>query len=144
MRAIRKPSPQTRAVLTTLAGLTALRTGWSRGPSFVAAGTFAGYAAITPIASRTMLANERTGILAGVLISVPILLAIGTIAARAGRSFRTGLEYGVIALVASLAGTLAIASPKPSPGTARPASSSSTATLHRMASPARPTRSVMR
>jgi hypothetical protein len=92
--------------------LAALRTGWGRRPFVVATGIFAGYAAITLIASSSMLSNDRTGLVAGVLVSVPILLAIGVVAARAGRSFRTGLEYGVIALAASLAGTLAVALPE--------------------------------
>lgn len=82
------------------------------GPSLIAAGGFAGFAAITLVASRTMLANDRTGILAGILVSVPILLATGLIAACAGRSFRTGLECGLVALLASLAGILVVALPE--------------------------------
>ena len=92
--------------------LAALRTGWGRGPSLTAAGGFAGFAAITLVASRTMLANDRTGILAAILVSVPILLATGLIAARAGRSFRTGLECGLVALLASLAGILVVTLPE--------------------------------
>jgi hypothetical protein len=91
---------------------TALRTGWGRVPWLVAAGSFAVFAALTFAASRLMLAGDRTGILAGVLGPGLVFLVVGLVAARAGSSFRAGLEAGAVSLLAALAGVLAVAVPE--------------------------------
>lgn len=92
---------------------TAVRSGWGRGTMLVAAASFLVFGGTSLVASRVMLAGDRTGLLA-VLIGVPQLLffAIALAAARATRSFRIGLEYGVSALLASLAGILGVAVPE--------------------------------
>ncbi|MQA85751.1 MAG: hypothetical protein GEV03_14300 [Streptosporangiales bacterium] len=92
--------------------LTALRTGWGRAPWLVATVCFVGFAAITFAESRIMLAGDQVGILAGALMSVPLFFAIALVAARAVRSFRAGLESGVLALLAAVAGVLVVAAPE--------------------------------
>ncbi len=93
--------------------LTAVRSGWGRGAMLVATASFLAFGVTSLVASRVMLAGDRTGLLA-VLIGVPQVLFFGIslAAARATRSFRTGLEYGVSALLASLAGILVVAVPE--------------------------------
>lgn len=105
--------PGERRRFAVSCALTAVRSGWSRGLTVVAAGSFLTFGATTLITSRVMLAGDRTGLLA-VLIGVPQLLFFGIAlaAARVTRSFRTGLEYGVSALIAALAGILVIAVPE--------------------------------
>ena len=89
--------------------VTALRIGWGRVPWLVAVGSFTGFAAITFAASRIMLAGERTGILAGVLGPGLVFFAVALVAARSGRSFRAGLESGMVGVFAALAGGLVVA-----------------------------------
>ncbi|MQA79538.1 MAG: hypothetical protein GEV10_13855 [Streptosporangiales bacterium] len=92
--------------------LTALRTDWGRMPRLVATVSFLGFAALTFAASRIMLAGDRGGILVGALVPGLVLLAVGLVAARSGRSFRAGLESGVVGLLAALAGVLVAAVPE--------------------------------
>lgn len=92
--------------------LTAVRTGWGRGPLLVAAGSFLGFAVLTFVASRVMLTGDRVGILAGVLGPGLVFLVVGLVAARSGRSFRAGLESGVVGLLAALAGALVVVVPE--------------------------------
>jgi hypothetical protein len=94
--------------------LTALRTGWNRSALLVAVTAGGGLAAITLVTSRMSLAGDRTGSLLGVLTAVTplVLLAVAGGAAFVGVSFRTGLEYGFLALLVALAGITAVAMPE--------------------------------
>jgi hypothetical protein len=92
--------------------LAAVRTGWGRTPWVVGAALLVGSAAVTFAASRTMLAGGQGGILTGVLLPVPVLFGAGLLAARAGRSFRAGLETGLVALLAVLVGVLVVVLPE--------------------------------
>ncbi|MEV0801672.1 hypothetical protein AB0I34_28520 [Kribbella sp. NPDC050281] len=92
----------------------AVRTGWGRGPLLVGAASAVLVALLTFIASRLMLAGDRTGLLAAVLVGAPQLLfgGVALTAARRARSFRTGLEYGAAVLLASLLAILTVAIPE--------------------------------
>jgi hypothetical protein len=94
--------------------LTALRTGWSRSALLVAATTGGVLATVTLVSSRMSLAGDRTGSLFGVLTGVTplVLLAVACGAAFFGASFRSGLEYGFLALVIALVGIVAVAVPE--------------------------------
>ncbi|MEV0289535.1 MULTISPECIES: hypothetical protein [unclassified Kribbella] len=103
--------PRERRRFAVSCALTAVRL--DRRALLVATASFVAFGITTLVASRVMLAGDRTGVLA-VLFGVPQLLFFGIAltAARVTRSFRTGLEYGVSALLASLAGVLVIAVPE--------------------------------
>lgn len=92
----------------------AVRTGWGRGPLLVGAASAVLFALITFVASRLMLAGDRTGLLAAILFGVPQVLfgGVALIAARRARSFRAGLEYGAAVLLASLLAILTVAIPE--------------------------------
>jgi hypothetical protein len=92
----------------------AVRTGWGRGPLLVGAASAILFAVITLGASRMMLAGDRTGLLAVVLVGGPQLLfgGVALTAAHLAHSFRTGLEYGAAVLLASLLGILSVAVPE--------------------------------
>ncbi|MGH3314956.1 MAG: hypothetical protein ACRDO0_02315 [Nocardioidaceae bacterium] len=94
--------------------LTALRTGWNRSALLVAVTAGGGLAAITLVSSRMSLAGDRTGSLLGVLTAVTplVLLAVAGGAAFVGASFRSGLEYGFLALLVALVGITAVAIPE--------------------------------
>jgi hypothetical protein len=94
--------------------LTALRTGWNRSALLVAVTAGGGLAAITLVSSRMSLAGDRTGSLLAVLTAVTplVLLALAGGAAYVGVSFRTGLEYGFLALLVALVGITAVAMPE--------------------------------
>jgi hypothetical protein len=94
--------------------LTALRTGWTRSALLVAATAGGMLAAITLVSSRMSLAGDRTGSLFGVLTGVTplVLFAVACGVAFVGASFRCGLEYGSLALLAALAGIIAVAMPE--------------------------------
>ena len=91
-----------------------LRTGLGRGPLLTGAVAALAFAIITFVASRVMLSGDRTGLLGVVLLGVPQLLfaAVGLLTARRTGSFRTGLEYGAVVLLAALAGILVVAIPE--------------------------------
>jgi hypothetical protein len=94
--------------------LIALRRGWGRSPWIVAAACAALFAALTVVTSRASLDGDRTGSLWGVIYGPPqvTLLLVGFVAAWAGRSMRTGIEYAVAALAGILLGVLAAAIPE--------------------------------
>jgi len=94
--------------------VTALRTGWNRSALLVAVTAGGGLAAITLVSSRMSLAGDRTGSLLGVLtVFAPlVLLAVAGGAAFVNVSFRSGLEYGVLALLVALVGITAVAMPE--------------------------------
>jgi hypothetical protein len=106
----------TRERLRFAAGcaLTALRRGWGRSPWIVAVASAALFAALTLALSRASLHGGRTGSLWAVIYGPPqiTLLLVGLVAAWAGRSMRTGLEYGLAALAGILVGVLAAAIPE--------------------------------
>jgi hypothetical protein len=104
--------PRERRAFALGCVLVALRIGWGRLPWLVAIGSFLAFAAGTLAASRIMLTGDRTGILAGFLWPGLCFLVVGVIAARSGRSFRAGLESGVVGLLAALAGVLVVAAPE--------------------------------
>jgi hypothetical protein len=104
--------PRDRRRFALGCALAALRTGWGRMPWLVAIGCFLGFAAITFVGSRIMLAGDRHGILAGVLLPGLVFFAVGLVAARHGRSFRAGLESGLVGLLSGLAGVLVVAAPE--------------------------------
>jgi hypothetical protein len=94
--------------------LTALRTGWNRSALLVAVSAGGGLAVITLVSSRLSLAGDRTGSLLGVLTAVtPLaLLALAGGAAFVGLSFRSGLEYGFLAMLVALVAIAAVAIPE--------------------------------
>jgi hypothetical protein len=93
---------------------TALRHGWGRSPWIVAFASAALFAALTVVTSRASLDGSRGGSLWGVIYGPPqlALLLVGLVAARTGRSLRTGLEHAVAALVGIMVGVLAAAIPE--------------------------------
>lgn len=95
-------------------GLTALRTGWTVSALLVAATAGGVLAAVTLVSSRMSLAGDRTGSLLGVLTGVTplVLLAVACGAAFVGASFRSGLEYGFLALLIAMVGIVAVAMPE--------------------------------
>jgi hypothetical protein len=104
--------PRERRRFALGCALTALHIGWRRVPWLVALGSFLVFAAVTLAGSRIMLAGDRIGILAGFLLPGLCFLVVGVVAARSGRSFRAGLESGVVGLLAALAGVLVVAAPE--------------------------------
>ena len=90
-----------RLLTLATAGLPPRRAEWG---AAIALGVGAVVAAVTVLASRAQLDEGTPGVLA-VTVPVPALLLLATalVTARAERSFRMGLETGVLALVASFA-----------------------------------------
>jgi len=107
-------SPRERLRFAAGCALTALRRGWGRSPWIVAAACTTLFAALTVATSRASLYGSRTGSLWGVIYGPPqiTLVLVGLVAARTGRSMRTGLEHAVAALAGILLGVLAAAIPE--------------------------------
>lgn len=87
----------------------AVRADVARASRVVAPVAFVAFAAVTLVASRVMLAGDRTGMLAGLYVVVLAVFAAGLAAGYARRSFRAGLVSGYLTLAAGLAGVLAVA-----------------------------------
>jgi hypothetical protein len=102
--------PGERRRFATGCAVTALRIGAGRMTWWVAIGTGVLFATGTYAASRTSLAGGEGGIMGYTLLApIPVLFATGFIAARAARSFRTGLVTGSVALLVGLIGMLGMA-----------------------------------
>jgi hypothetical protein len=97
--------PADRHWFAMSAGWAAIRSGI--GPRTVTIALAIGLAAagVTVVLSRLSLADDRTGILLQTLFVPPVVLfGVSAIAARAGGTFRAGIELGGLALVALFAG----------------------------------------
>lgn len=94
--------------------LAAMRTGVTRSALLVAATAGAVLAAITFVSSRMSLGGDRSGSLFGVLVGVTPLVLVGVacVVAFVCASFRAGLEYGFLSLLAALVGIVAVAMPE--------------------------------
>lgn len=88
---------------------TAIRTGIGRRTWLIALGAGAMVALGTLMVARFSLAGAQGGVLGFTIVAPPVaLLAAGFVGARPNRSFREGLEAGVLALLVALAMMLAV------------------------------------